>query len=72
MTRYRGLALLAMAAVLAGTSVGCQRTLFSDSEGRSRSSIDRYYGGDSAVETRASRVKASEMGFGFPTGMANQ
>lgn len=72
MTTNRGLAFLVLAAVLAGVSAGCQRTLFNDPEARSRSSIDRYYDGDSAVEMRASRAKSSEMGFGFPTGMANQ
>jgi len=51
---------------------GCQRTLFTPSDGYTRSRIDRYYGGDSAIGARETRSHASEMGFGFPTGMANQ
>ena len=65
-------ALLLLATLITGPLAGCQHTLFSDSETRARSRIDTYYDGDSAVETRVSRAKASDMGFGFPTGMANQ
>jgi len=58
--------------VLPGVLGACQQTLFTDSGKYTQSCIDRYWGGDSAVEARANRAKASEMGFGFPTGMANQ
>jgi len=51
---------------------GCNQTLFSDSDPYSRSRINRYWDGDSATQTTESRRRASEMGFGFPTGMANQ
>ena len=58
--------------VVSGALGGCQQTLFTNSDTYTRSRIDRYWERDSAVDTRASRARASEMGFGFPTGMANQ
>jgi hypothetical protein len=58
--------------VLPGALGACQQELFSNSDTYTQSRIDRYWGRDSAVEARANRAKASEMGFGFPTGMANQ
>jgi hypothetical protein len=63
-------------AVSGGMMGGCNNridhSLFSNGDALTRDRIDKYYGRDSAVEARASRSKASEMGFGFPTGMANQ
>ena len=65
---FGGALLLAVVAILGG----CQQSLFNNSDSYTRSRIDRYYGGDSATETRTTRSHANEMGFGFPTGMANQ
>jgi len=58
--------------LMAGALGACQETLFSNSDPYSRTRIKRYWGDDSAVDARANRAKASEMGFGFPSGMANQ
>lgn len=60
--------LLALPALLAG----CQRPLVSHSDNYMRSRVNRYWDGDSAEALRASRSQSSEMGFGFPAGMANQ
>ena len=61
-----------MVLVLPGALGACQETLFVHSDNYTQSRIERYWEGDSAVETRAVRSKAAESGFGFPTGMANQ
>jgi hypothetical protein len=62
-----------MLLVLPGVYGACQQTtMFQKSDTYTRSRIDRYWDGDSAIQTRENRSKASEMGFGFPTGMANQ
>jgi hypothetical protein len=58
--------------VLPGVFGSCQQTMFPKSDNYTQSRIDRYWDGDSAIQTRESRSRASEMGFGFPTGMANQ
>ncbi len=71
MNKKRGLSLI-MLIVLAGVLGACQETLFSHSDNSTRSRIDRYWSGDSAVETRAARSRTAESGFGFPVGMANQ
>ena len=63
---------LGMLVVLMPVFAGCTQTLFSEADPYNQTRIDRYYDGDSAVVTRAQREKASDMGFGFPTGMANQ
>jgi hypothetical protein len=63
---------LIMLLVLPGALGACQKTLFSNSDTYTRSRIDRYWDGDSAIQARENRSRASEMGFGFPTGMANQ
>ena len=67
--RWLGMLLLI---VVPGAVGGCQQTLFTNSDRYTQTRIGRYWEGDSAVDTRASRARASEMGFGFPTGMANQ
>lgn len=64
------LALLMLSVVI--SAFGCQNQLFPPTNTYNQSRIDRYWGGDSAVQAREARAKASEMGFGFPTGMANQ
>jgi hypothetical protein len=65
--------IMLLTVVLTGSWGGCQQTLFnSSSDTYTRSRIDRYWEGDSAIQTRETRSKASEMGFGFPSGMANQ
>jgi hypothetical protein len=71
MKRLRGPGLLLLV-LLPGAFSACQRTLFSNSDTYTRSRIERYWDGDSAIDTRESRSRASEMGFGFPSGMANQ
>jgi hypothetical protein len=59
-------------AAFATTMGGCQRSLFTGSDSYTQSRIDRYWDGDSARETTQARERSSDMGFGFPTGMANQ
>ena len=68
----RSIAVTLLVAILTGILGGCQETLFSSSDSYTQSHIKQYWGGDSAVQARANRSRASEMGFGFPTGMANQ
>ena len=51
---------------------GCQHSLFMGSDTYTKSVVDRYWDGDSARATSESRQKSSDMGFGFPAGMANQ
>jgi hypothetical protein len=65
------LVLLAVCGSLAAS--GCGKNLFSDSSRDSvrRSQIEKYWGGDSALDTTASRRKASDMGFGYPSGSGN-
>jgi hypothetical protein len=58
--------------VLAASLGACQRSLFMGSDSYTRSVVDRYWEGDSARETTAARTRGTDMGFGFPTGMANQ
>jgi hypothetical protein len=61
--------------VCCGTLVGgCGRNLFSESSRDSsrRAKIDRYWGGDSAIDTTASRRRSGDMGFGYPAGMNPQ
>jgi len=70
--KYQMLLAWLILAGLSGTFGGCARTLFSESDSYTRARIDRYYDGDSATQTTESRQRASEMGFGFPTGMASQ
>ena len=72
MTRKFQWTLFTLIALSAGILPGCNRSLFSNSDSYTHDRLDRYYGGDSATDARATRSKASEMGFGFPTGMANQ
>ena len=71
MKKMRRLGMLLMI-VAAGGVGGCQQSLFSSSDRYTQRRIEVYWGGDSAVDARASRARASEKGFGFPTGMANQ
>ncbi len=62
-----------MVVVSVGALGACQQTPFPKSDNYTQSRINRYWEGDSAVETRAARSKVSDAGgFGFPTGMANQ
>ncbi len=72
MNRKRLPLAMLLLAILAGSFGGCQQSLFSNSDSYTRSRIDRYWDGDSAIQARENRSRASEMGFGFPTGMANQ
>ena len=58
--------------IMSGLFGGCQHTLFSEGDQRTKSVIDRYYNGDSALETTESRKRTSGMGFGSPTGAAVQ
>lgn len=70
-TARRLLALVAV--ILLTASFGaCQRSLFMGSDSYTRSVVDRYWEGDSARETTAARTRGTDLGFGFPTGMANQ
>ena len=65
--------LLLLVMVVAGFLGGCGHELFVDANnGSGDQRFKKYYGDDSAVETRASRLKSSEMGFGYPSGMGNQ
>jgi hypothetical protein len=66
--------LVALFSLLAGGGAfgGCQRSLFMGSDAYTQQTIDRYWDGDSARETTEARQRSSDMGFGFPTGMANQ
>jgi hypothetical protein len=50
---------------------GCGKNLFSESSRDSarRAQIDKYWGGDSAVDATNSRRKAGDTGFGYPTGI---
>ena len=68
--RKAGLMLLA-ASLLAPVLGGCQKTLFVDNDAASMWKL-RYYDDDSAQATSESRRKASDMGFGFPTGPSLQ
>ncbi len=68
---YRLLALLLLVTVGAVFG-GCQRSLFMGSDSYTQSVVDRYWDGDSARETTQARERSSDMGFGFPTGLANQ
>jgi hypothetical protein len=68
----RHVILLGLLMVLPPVFAGCNQTLFSEADPYNQTRIDRYYDGDSAVLTRAQRERSSEMGFGFPTGLANQ
>jgi hypothetical protein len=64
-----------LAGLLLGAVVGaggCNRTLFSEADPYNQARLDRYWGGDSATRLSEERQKASEMGFGFPQGLANQ
>ena len=72
MKRTRVLTLLALLAMLSVSFLGCQQQLFGAGDGFHRNSIKKYYDDDSAVETRASRIRAADTGFGYPTGMFNQ
>ena len=67
-TRVWLLALLLMGAWMCA---GCEQELF-ENRGHSTSVIDKYYGGDSAQATAASRLHGSDMGFGMPTGGGQQ
>jgi hypothetical protein len=65
---------IGMCLLIVGGSVlatGCGKNLFSESSRDSsrRSKIEKYYGGDSAIETTAGRRKSGDMGFGYPSGM---
>ena len=64
------LTLAGFAAGAGGISVfsGCQENLFSDSDAVTRSRINRYYNGDSALETSESRKRGGDSGFGLPMG----
>jgi hypothetical protein len=64
--------LLGLLMVFPPIMAGCNQTLFSDADPYNQTRIDRFYEGDSAVLLRARRQKQSEMGFGFPSGLANQ
>jgi hypothetical protein len=61
--------LMAGGVILLGLAAGCQRTLFADSDPSTTWKLDRYYGGDSAVETTEARKKSSDLGFGLPSGV---
>ena len=66
-----GLRLILLLALPAALT-GCQQPILSHSDNYMRSRVNRYWDGDSAEALRASRSRASESGFGFPIGMANQ
>ena len=72
MTRTRVLSRLTFLVMLAAGFAGCQQQLFGTADGFHRNSIQKYYDGDSAVDTRAQRSRTADTGFGYPTGMANQ
>ena len=54
-----------------GVTGGCQRQLFNNSDPYTQSRL-RYCNNDSAEQTTAQRKRASEMGFGWPTGAGIQ
>jgi hypothetical protein len=59
--------------VLPGVLGACGSRVFPKSDNYTQSRINRYWEGDSAVETREARSRSADTGgFGFPTGMANQ
>jgi hypothetical protein len=70
--RYLGaLGLVALGLGLSLATSGCSRNLFADSDTSTQSRL-RYFDGDSATETTASRRKGSEFGFGMPSGGGGQ
>ena len=51
----------------------CSQELFVQNDRNSTEQIIRkYYDGDSAIQTTEARRKASENGFGYPSGAAEQ
>ena len=74
MTVSRRLALVLLAVCCSFASTGCGKNLFTDSTSRDsvrRSQIDKYWGGDSAVDATNNRRKSGDMGFGYPSGSGN-
>ena len=69
--RYGLLAALCLVVAM-GAVGGCNRTLFSEADPYRQERINRYWEGDSAERTSAQRQRNSSLGFGFPTGMADQ
>jgi len=71
----RSLLLLLLTAASLTLFPACGHTLFPDaaaSDSSRRSTIDKYYDGDSAIDAANNRRRAGEMGFGYPTGGPNQ
>ena len=67
--------ILTLVVVVAGGGIlgGCGHELFVDANnGGPGRGIDKYYDGDSCVQTRESRRKANDMGFGYPAGLLPQ
>jgi hypothetical protein len=70
---FRRLAFVVLAVSCSFSASGCGKSLFTDSSRDSvrRSQIDKYWGGDSAVEATNNRRKSGDMGFGYPSGSGN-